>query len=206
MRPSSRRRVSAVWRMPKLIRDSACTSWLRCTRTSRSTWAFPSRPQRLAMSTSRPSSTPSRVLAGERLHEPGQIRPEQVDHRPGEQLGDAAAAAGVGDLAVAQGPLIEGLDVLDGLVGQQRPVQAVDEAGVDVLDVRIYPADDVAVARVQALPHALALAPARAGLPQDIVLGVDGRPLGPGDGGGVVAGAAVHDDDLFEQAGLFAAG
>ena len=36
---------------------------------------------------------PARVLAGERLDDPGQLREEQVDERPRDELGDPAAAA-----------------------------------------------------------------------------------------------------------------
>ena len=57
-RPSSASRRKPAWRIPKLIRPSACMSWFRWTRRSRSTWAMASTRKRAAMSTSRPSSTP----------------------------------------------------------------------------------------------------------------------------------------------------
>ena len=37
-----------------------------------------------------------RVLAGERLESPGQVRVEEVEHRAHRELGDPAAAAGGG--------------------------------------------------------------------------------------------------------------
>ena len=42
------------------------------------------------------------VLAGERLDEAGQLRPVQVQQRPGDQLGDASAAGGMDDGAVGR--------------------------------------------------------------------------------------------------------
>src|SRR5262249_42940680 len=86
---------------------------------------------------------PAGVLAGERLHDAGQIRQEEVEHRARDQLGYPPAAGRVGDLPLPDGTFVEGLDVLNALVGQQRADQPVHEAGVDVLDVRVHPADDV---------------------------------------------------------------
>ena len=59
----------------------------------------------------------------------------------------------------------------------------------------------VALADVQALPEGLALARPRALAGQDVVLVEHHRPLGLGDGRGVVGRAGVHDHDLVDQPG-----
>src|SRR4029450_14020793 len=74
-------------------------------------------------------------------------------------------------------------------------------AGVEVPDVGVDPADEVALAGVQSLPERLALARPRALAGQDLVLEEHLGPFGPGDGHGVVPGAGVHDDDLVHQPG-----
>jgi hypothetical protein len=71
---------------------------------------------------------------------------------------------------------------------------------VDVADVSVDPAHQVAAAGVEALPEALALAGDRIQLRQHVLLAVDDRTLGGGDRDGVVVRPAVHDHDLVHQA------
>ena len=46
---------------------------------------------------------PARVLAGERLHEPGEVREQRGEQRPGHELGDPPATGG---LAVERPPVV----------------------------------------------------------------------------------------------------
>src|SRR5207237_2702533 len=89
--------------------------------------------------------TPAGVLAGERLHHAGELRKEQVEQRSGGQLGDPASALGLNLRAELQRAPVEALDILHLGIAQQRPEQAVDELGVDVADVSVNPADQVAL-------------------------------------------------------------
>ena len=54
--------------------------------------------------------TARRVLAAERLHEAGELRPELVQQRPGDQLGDAAAAGRADGAADRQRAVVGALD------------------------------------------------------------------------------------------------
>jgi hypothetical protein len=83
-------------------------------------------------------------LPGQRLYEAGQIRPEQVEQRPGEHLRDAAAAVRLGVSSGRQRAMVEALDERDGRVGQQGPEQARDEARIERVDVGVDERDDVA--------------------------------------------------------------
>src|SRR5207248_11136717 len=77
----------------------------------------------------------ARVLAGQRLQQPRELRIEEVDHRARRELGDAAAAGGLLLAAEAQWAAVEALHVADPGIGQQRPDGPVDELGMDVGDV-----------------------------------------------------------------------
>ena len=57
-----------------------------------------------------------RRLAGQGLAHPGELGEEQLEHGPGHQLGDPAAAGGV----AVQRPRVEALDQRDVLGRQQR--------------------------------------------------------------------------------------
>ena len=76
----------------------------------------------------------ARVLAGQRLHDAGELRPQEVEQGPGGELGHAPAAG----RGRAQGALVERLDEVDAGVVQERREQAghevrgrVDQVGVD---------------------------------------------------------------------------
>ena len=67
-----------------------------------------------------------RRLAGQRLAHPGELGEEQLEHGPGHELGDPAAAGG---LAVQRAG-VEALDQRDVVGGEQRPEQPGDEGRV----------------------------------------------------------------------------
>ena len=118
----------------------------------------------------------ARVLAAQRLDEPGELRVEEGEQRPHEDLGDPPAAARGEPRDGPQGPLVEGLDVADLRPLQQGAHQAVDEAGGDVADVRVDPDDDVPLQHEQALPEVLALAAVRAVGLEDVAGAEDPAP------------------------------
>ena len=137
----------------------------------------------------------ARVLTGERLHEAREFGEQQGDERARDEFGDAATAGGL----PVQGPAVEALHEPGLGLGEERADEAGDEMLLEVPDVRIDPADDVAAARVDRLPHRVALAAARTGLREDRRLGDDAGAL-PGRGLGGEVGRAVVDDDALEVA------
>ena len=72
------------------------------------------------------------VLPGQRLDVARQLREEEVDQRPRDELRDAAAAALLEQAALDDGALVVGLDVADARLGQERPERAVEEARMPV--------------------------------------------------------------------------
>src|SRR5205823_10619467 len=85
-----------------------------------------------------------RVLARQRLDEAGQLGKEQIEQRPGRELRDASATLGLQFRAELQRSAVEALDVVDLGVAQQGTEQAVNELGVDIADIGVDPADQVA--------------------------------------------------------------
>ena len=83
---------------------------------------------------------------------------EQVDQRPGDELGDPAAAALLELAVLDDRALVVALDVLQARLVEERPERAVDHPRVPVADVRIGPDDEVAGGLVERLPEGLALA------------------------------------------------
>jgi hypothetical protein len=82
---------------------------------------------------------------------------------------------------------------------QQRCEQDGHEVGAEVADVGVDPAQEVAVADVQRLPHRVALpAPGRE-LGQELGDGEDARSFGAGGVAGRVRRAVVHDHDLVDE-------
>ena len=152
------------------IRPSASVPWWRCSRSPRSTWASASSPTRSSRSISIAISTPypetngirsrtcaaAGVLAGERLDEPGQLRPEEVEQRAGGQLGDPAAAVRSRRRRVpTSGAVVEALDELDrpgrSSSGPSRPVT---KCGRELPQVAVDERDHVAARRPRGRPRA----------------------------------------------------
>ena len=123
---------------------------------------------------------PAGVLARERLDQAGQLGEEEVDQRPRDQLGDPSAAALLEHAALDDRAAVVALDVLDPLLGDERPDRAVDHPRVPVADVRVGPGDDVAARLVQALPERLALAGEAAVASQDLLMDDDSGAFGRG--------------------------
>ena len=192
------------------IAPSAAVGWLAWRRAPRSTWASaPSPAVRLRSIQEaeldgvaaeeghrREQVAPPGGLARERLGEAGQVGVEEVDQRPGADLGHPPAPVRVG----AQRPPVDGLHVADLGVVDDRAHEPGHERGVEVHDVRVQPDDHVAPHDGEALPHRLALSPAGPEPGEHLVVLHHARPGRRGDRGGVVLAAAVHDDDLVEQA------
>ena len=141
----------------------------------------------------------ARVLAGQRLDHPRQLRVEQVDQRPRDELGDAAAAALLEHAALDDRALVVALDVLQPRLVEQRPERPVDHPRVPVPDVRVGPHDDVAGGLVDRLPERLALAHERAVARQDVGVLDDAGALGLGDLARPVGRRRVDDEDLVEE-------
>lgn len=147
-----------------------------------------------------------RVLTAERLDETGEFRPVQVEQRAGDQLGDPAAA-GRDDGAVPrraarghlQRPVVHGLDQLDVRFGEQRADDAGHEGGVELAQVGIDEADDLAAGDEQRAPEHLALAGGRGQPGQDLVAAHHPGAGRGGRGGGAVAGAGVDHDQFVDQ-------
>ena len=97
---------------------------------------------------------PRRVLAAERLHDVGELREQQREQRPRDELGHAAAAGGRAFERTRVARLHEhGVGVDDERLEQPR-----DRVGSEVAEVGVEPAEEVALARVQRLPQRVALA------------------------------------------------
>ena len=130
-----------------------------------------------------------RRLAGQRLAHPRELGEEQLEHGPGHQLGDPAAAGGV----TVQRPRVEALDQRDMVGGQQRAEEPGHEGRGRVGDVRVQEGDDVTRRGRQRRRHRLALAAVPTGS------GHHGRPGVAGLLGGVVERAVIEHDDLVDQ-------
>jgi hypothetical protein len=177
------------------------SSWrgrLRWIRTPRSTWARAPGPELLghvdeqaeldAVAVGEPDllEDPAmrRRLAGQRLAYLGELGEEQLEHRSGHQLGDAAPAGGI----AVQRAGVEALHQRDVVEEQERSEHAGDEGGRRVGHIRIEEDDQVAVGRRQRGRHGLPLAAVRFDAPH--------HP-GPGVGGllGRVVGGAVVEHE-----------
>ena len=103
--PRTSRRRSATSSSSAAITARSWLAWCLCPRRPRSTWAIASSPCSWLVSSRTASSMPyptgmdsdsisvtaGRPLAGQRLHDAGQLRPPQAEQRPGDQLGDPPA-------------------------------------------------------------------------------------------------------------------
>src|SRR5712671_107901 len=129
---------------------------------------------------------PPGIFAGERLDHPRQLREEQVDERPRDELGDPAAATLLEDATLDDRALVVALHVLETRLVEERPERPVDHPGMPVADVRVGPDDDVPGRLEDRLPEGLALATERAIAWQDVRMLDDPCPLGLGDLAGPV--------------------
>ena len=139
------------------------------------------------------------VLAGERLDEPGEVRVEEVDQGPRDQLGDPAAAALAKHPALHDRALVVALDVLDARLNEQRAERPVGHPRMPVADVRVAPDDDVAERLVEALPERLALPAVGAVAGQHVRVLHDTGALACGDLARPVHGRGVDDQQLVDE-------
>ena len=70
-------------------------------------------------------TAPGRVLAGQRLNDPGQLRPVQVEQRTRDQLRDPSATGWDRGLALHQRPFVHRLHQMHRTVGEQGPSKPV---------------------------------------------------------------------------------
>ncbi len=141
-----------------------------------------------------------RVLTAQRLDETGQLRPVEIEQRPGDQFGDAAALTCAGALAAdLQRTVVHRLDEMDVRVGQQRADDAGDKGGREFAQIGVDEADDVAAGGEQRAPQDLALAGQRGNTGQHAVP-VDDRGAGRRrDLGRTVGGARIQHHQLVDQ-------
>ncbi len=123
------------------------------------------------------------VLAAQRLHEPGELRPQRVEQRPGGQLGDPAPAGRLDEPVDLERPRVAALHVVHLPVGEQRAEQPGDVVGDVAEQVGVEEDDEVAGGGGQRLPQRLALAGAGAVRGQHVGGGDDVGAGGTGDGG-----------------------
>ena len=124
----------------------------------------------------------------------GQVGHVQRQQRAGDELGGAAAAAGVGRAFVA------GLDEGDRVVVEQWRQQVGDPVGLEARHVAVAPHDEVAGAGGERGPQRVALAVTDAVAVVDVADRHDRRPGALGDDGGVVGAAVVEHDQLVDDA------
>ena len=164
--PARRRPVT---RIASACGPSSSSGRLRCSRTPRSTCATASMPEALhdvdeQSELDAPAlderqrleqRAPPGVLAGERLHDVGELGEQRREQRAGDELGDAPAA-GRRHRATAGGST-PFTSTTSGSVSSGS-TSRVTKCGAEVADVGVEPAHEVAAARVQRLPQRVALA------------------------------------------------
>ena len=91
-------------------------------------------------------------------------------------------------------------DEPDRRVLEQRREQPGHEVGLEVADVGVEEAHEVAAGDVEGLPQRVALPLTRRQVGEDVGDGVDEPARRPGGLGGPVPGAVVEDDDLVDEA------
>ena len=129
---------------------------------------------------------PTGELAGQGLHEPGELRVEEVDQRLGHQLGDPAAAVRDLFLPLLERPPEGGLDELQLGIREQRAERAIDEVLLEVVGVGVGEHHDVPARDRQGAPHRVALALSGTVGPHELVLRVNLGAMGTGDVGRAV--------------------
>src|SRR5215212_5483305 len=116
-------------------------------------------------------------LAGERLHEAGELGVEEVEERLGRELGYPPAAVCLYRLMALERTPVGGLDEPDLRDLQDRAKNAVDELRPEVLGVRVDVHHEVATRHGKRAPHRVALAVRAAVVAHELVFGVDLRAL-----------------------------
>ncbi len=98
------------------------------------------------------------VLAGQRLHEPGQGGPVGCQQRSGDEFGHPAPVRGQDGSPVVQRTLVGALAEHHPGLGEQRAQQAGRERGVEIAQVGVEKGDHITVGGGEGLPQRLALA------------------------------------------------
>jgi hypothetical protein len=139
-----------------------------------------------------------RPLAGERLHDRGQLGPVQREPRPGDQLGDAPAL-GRHARAHVEDAVVEALGEEHLAIGEQRSDQPGDEVRAPLGQVGVDEDEEVGRRHEQRLPQRLALAPAHPEVGADLGDGAHPCPRRGGDRRRRVVRQGVHDDQLVDE-------
>jgi hypothetical protein len=145
------------------------------------------------------SSSRYAEFAGQRLHEPSQLRAEEVEQRLGHELGHPAAAVDDRPLAGGEGAPVGSLAELQLRQGKKRPDGAIDEMVVEVFGIGVREHHDVAPRHRQAPPHGVALALRRAERREQLVLRVHLSAVAARDVAGAIGRVRVHQHDLVNQ-------
>ncbi len=135
------------------------------------------------------------VFAAKWLHDPAQLGIQMRDQWACDEFGDTATTGGV----PIERPAVAGLDESDRRFCQERPDEARHEVCSEGAEVRVEPADQLAVAREERLPQDVALAGSRSDFRKDRRHGHDSRAGPSGNGSGVIGRAVVEDDDLVDE-------
>ena len=128
-------------------------------------------------------------LAGQGLDDARKLWEEEVDQRPGHELGHAAATIGG---TVERAPVVR-LHEADPVVNQQGPEEPGDEVGPEVGDVGVHEDEQVPGTGLEGCGHGLALPPAA------VPIGDDRGSVRLGHGRGVVGGPVVDHEDLVDE-------
>ena len=99
-----------------------------------------------------------RVLPGERLDHPRELRPVEVEQRACDELGDPPAAGPRDKVALHEGTVVHGLHQRDARIGEGRAEQPGDVRRCERPQVGVDEHEHVAGRRGERAPHGLTLA------------------------------------------------
>lgn len=139
------------------------------------------------------------VFAGEGLEDCGEFGVEEGEEGADEDFGDAAAAGGDDGAVAGEGAFVVGFDVVDLRVFKERADEACDEAAVELGDIAVDVADEVAGGGVEGFPEVFAFAAVGAEVWGDFGGEEDARAGLGGEGTGGVSGAGVDDEEFVDE-------
>lgn len=134
------------------------------------------------------------ILTGKRLEKLGQLGVEEGEEGADKDLGNPAAPGGA-DFSgrLHEWTFVEGLYVLNVCIVNEGRNQPVDEAWVNVGDVGIHIADDIAAELVNRFPEVLPFAALEAVGREDVAGVIKICAVGSGDFSGPIGGSGIND-------------